>query len=416
MRRFCLSLLVISAVFSLAANAQESPSKLMRYADTWGKKVVFTYEGDLWLVAREGGTARRLTSGEGNEIFAKFSPDGNRIAFTATYDGGADIYVMNLSGGAPQRITFHPGTDMVQEWYPGGEWMLFRSIGRNYPSRDFTLWKVRADGGMPERLPIDRGGLASLSGDGKAVVYNRIAREFATWKRYMGGMAMNLWICRLEEGRFEKITSHLGNDNWPMWDGDNIYYASDMVPGDPETLGRANIFKYSLKDRSVTQITHHAEYDVKFPSRGGPGDEVIVYQNAGQLYLLDLDTNESKLIPVTIPSDQVPTRETHYPVQDYLGSFGLSATGVRMVFDSRGDLFTVPVDKGSARCLTEGTSASREKNPVWSPDGRRVAFYSDKTGEEELYLVDQKGEGDWIQLTSKGKGFRLEPVWSPDSK
>jgi len=232
MTRFRLLVLLWIGLIPLQAYAGDEGSKLMRFADTWGRQVVFTYEGDLWLVSRDGGEARRLTSHEGGESFAKFSPDGTRIAFNATYDGGRDVYVMDLRGGSPKRLTFHPAADFVQEWYPDGKSILFRSIGRTYPSRGFSLWKVPADGGMPERLPIDRGGLATLSGDGKAVAYNRIAREFATWKRYMGGMAMNIWLCWLDEGRFEQLSTHLGNDNFPMWIGDDIYYASDMDPAD----------------------------------------------------------------------------------------------------------------------------------------------------------------------------------------
>ncbi len=389
--------------------AWEETAKLMRFADVHGDRIVFTYEGDLWLASTEGGAALRLTTHEGGESFAKFSPDGRSIAFTASYDGGSDVYVMDVDGGMPRRLTYHPAADYVQEWFPDGEWILFRSRGRTYPDREYSLWKVHVNGGMPVRVPIPQGGLATVSEDGKGVAYNPISREFATWKRYQGGMAMDLWICRLEEGRFDRITNYPGNDSWPMWIGNRIFYVSDESK-------IANIFCFSLEDQGVTQVTRYDTYDVKYPSRGGPGDHAIIFQNAGELHLLDTDTGASRKVPIAIPSDRVPVRDAHIPVENHVGHFSLSPTGVRMLFDSRGDLFTVPVKKGTPRCLTEGTPGSREKNPAWSPDGRWVAFYSDRTGEEELYLVDRKGEGAWIQLTRSAKGYRLQPAWSPDSK
>ena len=414
MRRLIVCLLIVSFFYGFAdsaaraSSAPEEPAenKLMRFADVHRDKIVFTYEGDLWLVSSSGGSAQRLTNHEGGEVFAKFSPDGTKLAFTAGYDGGTDVYVMDVAGGAPRRLTFHPGAEYVQEWFPDGEWILFRARGRTYPSRDFSLWKVNVNGGMPERLPIDRGGLATISPDGSRVAYNRISREFATWKRYHGGMAMDIWICWLKEGHFEKITSYLGNDNWPMWIGGEIFFVSDESH-------TANLYKYSLGTGKISRVTEHKIYDVKYPSRG-PG--AIVYQNAGELYLYDVTLGESRKVPVHIPSDRVPVRYTAFAAGDFLGGFGLSPTGVRVLFESRGDLFTVPVEEGTFRCLTEGTSGSHEKNPAWSPDGRWVAFLSDLSGEEEVYLVDRKGTGDWTRLTFDGRGWRKQPVWSPDSK
>jgi len=310
MRRvvFRLFLFAAFAAASLSTAAAAGQSKLMRFADVHGDKIVFTYEGDLWLVSTEGGEACRITRGEGSEVFAKFSPDGTKIAFTASYDGGADVYVMDVDGGEPKRLTFHPAADFVQEWFPDGQWILFRSRGRTYPSRAYSLWKVNVNGGMPVRLPIDRGGLATISPDGSRVAYNRISREFATWKRYKGGMAMDIWICWLKEGHFEKVTSYLGNDNWPMWIGGDIYFTSDKTHS-------ANIFKYSLASGKITAVTDYKDYDVKYPSKG-PG--AIVYQYAGELYLLDAATGKSRKVPVTIPTDRTPVRRTTYKATDYM--------------------------------------------------------------------------------------------------
>jgi len=380
-------------------------SHLMRFADVHGDRVVFTYEGDLWLASTAGGDARRITSDKGEERFAKFSPDGRQIAFTAGYDGGVDVYVMDAGGGVPRRLTWHPAADLVLDWYPDGQSILFRSR-RAYPFRAEELYRVSVAGGMEERLPVDRGGLASLSPDGKSIVYNRISREFATWKRYRGGMAQDLWVGNLESCDYRKITDWPGTDNFPMWATDGIYFVSDRAHG---TL---NLFKHDLKTNQVTQLTDYRDYDVRYPSLG-PGQ--IVYQYAESLYLFDLAAAKSRKLEVNIPSDRVKMRPGYINAAAHLGSFRLSPTGKRLLLETRGEIINMPVREGEPINLTR-TSGSREKNAVWSPDGRWVCFISDRTGEEELFFVDQKGESEWRQVTQGGLGFRAQPVWSPDSK
>jgi len=379
----------------------------MRFADVHQDRIVFTYEGDLWLVPASGGRARRITNDPGEEKCAKFSPDGTMIAFTGNYDGGTDVYVMPAEGGPPKRLTFHPEADNVLDWFPDGKAVLFRSR-RNWPTRADQIYRVSIDGGLEERLPVDRAGLTAISPDGKSIAYNRISTEFRTWKRYQGGMAPAIWMGGLDKGDFQKITDWPGTNSWPMWQEGALYFTSDRQ------WGTLNIYRYDLATKQTTALTQYKDYDVKYPSIG-PG--AIVYQHGEELHVLDLASARSRKIAVDIPSDLVLMRPWYVDATKDQGSFGLSPSGARFVLEARGEILNIPVekDKGEPINLT-GTSGTREKHAAWSPDGRHIAFISDKTGEEEVYLVDQSGESDWRQLTRGNKGFRLRLVWSPDSK
>lgn len=401
-------LATVLVCFCVGALAQEGPAThLMRYADVNGDKVVFTYEGDLWLAPSSGGEARRITSDPGEERYAKFSPDGKWIAFTGNYDGGTDVYVMPSGGGVPVRLTYHPSRDLVLGWFPDGQAILFRSR-RDVGSRGEQIFKVSAKGGMEQALPVDRAGLTSLSPDGKRIAYNRISRETATWKRHEGGDAQDIWMGSLEKGDFRRITTWKGTDNYPMWDGDFIYFTSDREAG---TL---NVFKYDVRSGETKAVTRYTDYDVKYPSLG---DHKIVYQYGEELYVLDLKTEQSRKVAVSVASDRVPVRPDWLDASDVTGVFGLSPDGKKFVMESRGEILVYPADKeqGPGWNLTR-SSGSHEKDPAWSPDGKRVAFLSDRTGEEELYLADPEGLKPWKQLTSGGKGYRFRPAWSPDSK
>lgn len=395
---FC-TLLVLVVVHSAGANY------LMRFADVHEDKVVFTYEGDLWLVPTAGGQAQRLTRDAGVEEFAKFSPDGRMIAFTANYDGGTDVYVMASNGGEPRRLTYHPAADHVLDWFPDGQRILFRSR-REYPYRAEQIYSVDLGGRLPERLPVDRAGLTAVSPDGTRIAYNRISREFRTWKRYQGGMAQDIWMGSLLNKDYKRITDWPGTDSFPMWQDDAIYFISDREHG------RLNIYKYDLNSGQASAMTEYTDYDVKFPSIG-PG--MIVYQYGERLHLLSLKSGRTQELDVRIMTEQIPVREGLVEPEKYLGSFGVSPTGKRVVVESRGEILNLAAEAGEPINLSM-TSGSREKNPAWSPDGRWIAFISDRTGEEELYLVDQKAKKPWRQLTKGGQGFRLQPVWSPDSR
>jgi len=397
---------IISAVIlflTLYSAAEGGKSHLMRFADVSKDDVVFTYENDLWIVPITGGEARRITRSEGTEIYAKFSPDGSMLAFTANYDGGSDVYVMKKESGTPVRLTFHPAADLVLDWFPDGKHILFRST-REYPTRAQMLYKISIEGGVPEKLPIDRAGLASLSPDGKSIVYNRGSREFRNWKRHKGGTAQDLWMGSLKSFDYQKITEFEGTDNFPMWAKErSIYFTSDRKDG------TMNLFRRNLDDAAITQLTFYKNYDVKYPSFG---HGKIVYQCAESLFLYDIESEKASPLEVTVLTDRAAVRSEYINAANFVGGFGLSPKGERAILDIRGDIINFPVEDGVVYNLTR-SSGIREKNPAFASDGEKVVYLSDRTGEEELYIANCDG-GDVKQLTQNGKGFREKPIWSPD--
>ncbi|MCK4538288.1 MAG: PD40 domain-containing protein [Candidatus Krumholzibacteria bacterium] len=395
-------LLVAGSVFA----ADES--RLMRLPDIHGDMIVFSYAGDLWTAPASGGTATRLTTHIGGEAFAKFSPDGKTVAFSASYDGNFDVFTIPARGGVPKRLTWHPKADMVLDWHPSGKKVLFRSNkdARTNPGPRYDrLYTIDSNGGYPEVLPLFEGELTSYSPDGDKIAYNRIAREFRTWKRYRGGMEQNIWTYDFKKNKAEKLTDYEGTDAFPMWYGDVVYFISDR----DYTM---NIFCYDLHTKQVHKVTDHSEYDVKWPSLG---DDRIIYENAGYLYVLDLKTEKTTRLTINVPSEHNLKREAYINAGTLINSFDLSSTGKRAVFGARGDIFTVPAKKGEVRNLTK-TPGIRERSPAFSPDGNWVAYFSDRTGEYELYLTKPDGTGEEEQITKIGKNFPLAMLWSPDSK
>ncbi|MBN1164934.1 MAG: PD40 domain-containing protein [Candidatus Krumholzibacteriota bacterium] len=400
-----LALVIILVAGSLHA---ASESRLMRFPDIYENMIVFTHGGDLWTVPSTGGTATHLTSHISGEVFAKFSPDGKKIAFSASYDGNFDVYTISSAGGIPQRLTYHPKADVVLDWHPGGKKILFRSNKEsktNPGPRYSRLYTIDAEGGYPEALPLFEGELTSYSPDGKKIAYNRMAREFRTWKRYRGGMAQDIWLYDLEKNEVDRLTDFEGTDAFPMWHQDKIYFISDRE----HTM---NIFCFELGSRKIRRITDFNEYDVKWPSLG---KDQIVYENGGYLYVLDLNTEKSKKLEIYVPSELNQKRTRYDNVADRIGSFAISGKGKRAAFGARGDIFTVPAKKGEVRNLTR-TAGIRERSPAFSPDGKWVAYLSDKTGEYEIYLRKPDGTGDEEKLTSGVKNWPFDLRWSPDSK
>ena len=311
---------------------------------------------------------------------------------------------MDVMGGVPARVTWHPAGDTMLDWCPDGEGVVIRS-NREYPYRG-QLFKAFFDGRMPMRLPVDRGSLAAVAPDHSGLAYNRIGRQARTWKRYEGGMAQDIWVKDFASGEINKITDWDGTDNFPMWEGNTIYFTSDREDG---TL---NIYGYDTTTRQTTRLTQFSDYDVKYPSIG---DGKIVFQHGAALKVLDIATGEVNEVPINIPSDRRHVREDLVKAEGGSGSFGLSPGGERVLVETRGEILNLPADEGDAVNLTRA-SGSREKNAAWSPDGRWVSFVSDKSGEEAIYLVDQRGEGEWKKITDGFHGFMNQPVWSPDSK
>jgi tricorn protease len=381
-------------------------SYLMRFADVSDKHIVFTYENDLWLTSVDGGEAYRLTNGDGVEHFAKFSPDGAMVAFSANYDGGSDVYVMSVSGGEPQRLTYHPAGDLVLGWMPDGQSILFRSR-RNYPNRADQLYTVPVKGGFPTMLPVDRAGLASVSADGKRLAYNRNSREFRTWKRHQGGTAQDIWLGSFARKDYKRITTFAGTDNFPMWHGEFIYFTSDRNDG------TMNLFRIHSQTNKIEALTNYDDYDVKYPSMG-PGH--IVYQYGEELYLYDLAKAQSKKVSVNIVSDLTGARDRLVSAARNVRSFALSPDGEYAAIESRGEIIVFPVDKKDAVKNMSQMPGSREKDVAWSPDGKMLTFFSDKSGEDQLYLKQVNSLQPAKALTSTHKGYAMKPVWSPDSK
>jgi tricorn protease len=403
-KAFIMAITVVVFLPAIRFGSANNETRLMRYPDVHKDKIAFVYGGDLWLAPRQGGQARRLTSHPGEELFPKFSPDGQWIAFTGEYDGNADVFIIPAEGGEPRRLTYHPSNDGVLGWTPDSKKILFRSTRYSPTTRIAQLFLVPVEGGFPEMLPIHRAGLTSFSPDGKKVAYNPVSTEFRTWKRYRGGWLMNIGIFDLEKKTYEELPRLNANDMFPMWHRDAVYFASDRD-------GITNLFRYDLRTRQTRKLTDYREYDVKWPSLG---PDAIIYENGGYLYTLDPENNKTTKVSVSVAGDLIPVRPEIKGVTSLIRSYALSPTGVRAVFGARGDIFTLPVKDGSPRNLTD-TPGVHELNPTWSPDGRWIAYFSDKTGEYELYLAPQKG-GEEVRVTSDGGVYRFGPAWSPDSK
>jgi tricorn protease len=385
-----------------AWSAQSDQRPLMRFPDIHDGTIVFVYGEDIWSVPSAGGVATRLTIHDGDERFPKFSPDGKWIAFTGEYDGNSDVYVMSVNGGAITRVTYHPGYDEVVGWHPTKNKIIFSS-NRDSFSRFSRLYLISPDGSGLERLVMHEASNGSFSPDGTKIAYTRDPREFRTWKRYTGGLAQDIYVFDFTASKDAKITDYEGTDRIPMWIGDKIYFSSDR----DRVL---NIFSYDTKTGDVRQITRHKDYDVRRPSSGG--DE-IVYEVGGSIWLLDTRTGETSQVPIEILADAAETRPYLKDVKEYVTRVDCSPSGKRALLVARGDVFTVPEEHGPTRNLTQD-SGSREKDAVWSPDGTKIAYISDKSGEYEIYLADPAGEGEPERLTAHKDGYRHTLRWSPD--
>jgi tricorn protease len=413
----CLVLLVIACSAMTFSQGQQE-GRLMRFPDIYKDKVVFMYGGDLWLGSISGGAARRITSDAGRELFPKFSPDGKWIAFTGQYDGNFNVYVIPSEGGPPKQLTFYQGSaqplsdrmgihNQVVAWTPDSKRIVFlsrRDASNGWIKRQFS---VSIDGGLPQPLPMDQGGLASYSPDGSKIAYNMIFRNFRTWKRYTGGLAQSITIYDLKANTSQDIPHTDYTDTFPMWHGNTIYFSSDRGPEH-----RLNLYRYDLGSKQIEQLTHFTDWDVMWPSLG---PDAIVFENAGYLYTYDLQSKEPKKLSISLPSDRGQAMKHWDSVSRMVTDFDIAPDGKRAVFAARGEVFSVPAKEGSIRNLTR-TPGIREQKVAWSPDGRLIAYISDRTGEDEIYVMPQDGLGKEQQITSGYKGFKFQPVWSPDSK
>jgi tricorn protease len=402
--RNVLRVLLAVCLLSAAAFAAE-PGRFFTYPTIHNDTIVFTYESDLWTVSAKGGAASRLTTFPGTESFAKLSPDGKWIAFTATYDGAQAVYLMPVEGGAPVRLTYNPGGAQVIAWTPDGSEIVFRSMFENVVGRDPNLYSVKVKGGAPERLPLDRGVLISFMPDQHKFLYCRRGNEEYYWKRYKGGQYQDIWLYDAVAKTYAPVTDYVGKNSYPMWIGGQMYFVSDRANG------IANVFTQKLGTKEAAQVTKYADFDVMMPQTDGRS---IVYVQDGWLHVLDASSAKDTKISVTVPSDRWALRDRVINPRDYLHTAHPADDGKTVVLEARGDVFRVPAGTGPAENLS-GTPGTRETYPALSPDGKTVAFFSDKSGDYQLYTQPAAG-GDWTQVTTDLDRTVYRLAWSPDGK
>src|SRR5215470_5874707 len=402
-------LLMIAAVLLCFAMrsvaAEESSAPLLAHSPTLSKtQIVFAYGGYLWRVQREGGEARQLTTG-GHEGLPIFSPDGNWIAFTGEYDGNADVYVIPADGGEPRRLTWHPGPDVAEGWTPDGQKVLFRSAREAYADFD-RLYTVGMEGGWPDVLPMWRAEDAWFSPDGARIAYVPNLKWQAAWKRYHGGQTTPIYIVKLSDLALEKVPRQNSNDAQPVWFGDTVYFLSDRN-------GPVSLFAYDTKTKNVKQVIENKGLDLKSVSAG---PDALVYEQFGGIYLFDPRGGKSTKVNIHVSGDLPSTRPHFVKVGEKIQNASISPTGVRAVFEARGEILTVPAEKGDVRNLTR-TTAVAERDPAWSPDGKSIAFFSDESGDYALHVVEQSGSGKVKKINlGNPPSFFYSPTWSPDSK
>jgi len=414
---FSVTALLLPASITSAQNLPDT-TRLLRFPTTNDRKIVFCYAGELYAVGKDGGVARRLTSGPGYSSFPHFSPDGTQLAFTSQYDGNTEVYVMPGEGGVPKRLTTSAtlGRDdisdrmgpnnIVMTWENTKPLIVFRSRMKSFNDFIGQLFTAGMDAELPQQLPVPRGGFVSFSPDDSKMAFNRVFREFRTWKHYRGGMADDVWIYDLKTGATENLTNNPAQDICPMWGPDNhIYFISDRD-------SRMNLFSIDLTSKQTKQLTTFKDFDIKFPSIG---KDSIVFEQAGYIWRYDLASGQATPLPIEIKEDFAIGRSALVDASKHIESVNLAPDGERSIVVARGDLFSVPAKDGAPRNLTK-TSNVHERDAVWSPDGKWIAYNSDATGENELYVRAQDGKGEAQQITSGADTYYYQPIWSPDSK
>jgi tricorn protease len=400
-------LLLLSALFLATSASAQISAKLMRTMDVSDTQITFVYGGDIWIMPKTGGTAIQVTHSPGEESWPRFSPDGKWIAYTASYNGNQDVYVMPALGGVPTRVTYQSFADRMVDWHPDGEHILFASARESGIQRIQQFYLVPRSGGFPEKLKIPYGELASYSPDGNYLAYITKITENFPFKRYRGGLASDIIIYDLRNNTAENITRNKANDGKPAWVGDKVYFLSDQA----ENM-RLNIWVYDTKTKTSSQITDFDDFDISYMAAG---NKDIVFEAGGTLYLMDLDSRQYKPVTVHVVSDLSTEMPTTKDVSNDIRNMTASPEGKRIVFEARGELFNVPVLEGYVVNMTK-TSGAFDQSPAWSPDGKYIAYWSDRSGEYEIYLQASDGRSEPKKLTNRNKGFGYSLFWSPDSK
>ena len=400
-------LLLISGILLFHCASSQISAKLMRYMDVSDTQITFVYGGDIWIMPKTGGTAIQVTHSPGEESWPKFSPDGKLIAYTASYNGNQDVYVLPTTGGVPARVTYQSHADRLIDWHPDGERLLFasrRELGQRSSNQFFLVSK---NGGFPEKLAIPYGELASFSPDGNHLAYITKITENYPFKRYRGGLTSDILIYDMKAKTVENITNNEANDGKPAWAGDKVYFLSDQGAN-----WRLNIWAYDTKSKQVKQITKFDDFDISFLSAG---PKELVFEAGGVMYLMDLNTQQYKPVTVNVVSDlsvEIPQAKN---VSKQINNMTAAPEGKRIIFEARGELFNVPAKEGYVMNMTQSSGAF-DRDPAWSPDGKQVAFWSDRSGEYEIYLQASDGSAPAKKLTNRGKGYGYTLYWSPDGK
>ncbi len=389
-------------------SSAQTNAGLFRFPDVSKTQIVFTYANDIWVIPKEGGTAEKLSSPPGVESFPKFSPDGSSIAFTGNYDGNKDVYVIPTNGGVPMRLTSHGFPDRVVGWTPDGKRVLFASGRESGRDRFNQFYTIASSGGPSEKLPFAYAEFGSYSPDGKQMAVVFVSQAFRNWKRYRGGWKANIHIFNFSNNSSEDISANetAGNE-FPMWHDNYIYFLSDRG-----SELRMNLWRYNLGSKKYEQLTHYTNYDIHFPS-AGPDD--IVFEQGGKLYLFSFASQQAKAINVNVVTDKASLKPRTTTAEKYIQHAAISPDGNRVLLEARGDIFSLPAENGAVKNITQ-TTGTAERYPAWSPDGASIAYWSDQTGEYELWLAQPAKEGPPKKLTDYHGGFRYNLFWSPDSK
>ncbi|MBQ6298866.1 MAG: PD40 domain-containing protein [Bacteroidales bacterium] len=415
MKRILTVLAALLPLLAFAADRQEA--RLLRFPAVGGDNIVFSYAGDLYRVGIDGGTAQKLTSHVGYEVFPRISPDGRTVAFTGQYDGNTEVYTIPVTGGEPRRVTWSAlvGRDMVGErmgpnnivmcWTPDGKQIVYRSKTHTFSGLRGQLCKVDAEGGPAVEIPTTEGGFCSYSPDGRFLAMNRMFREFRTWKYYRGGQADDIWINRVGTTQIDKITDNDAQDIFPMWIGDEIYYLSDR----DRTM---NLFVFDTKTEKTRKVTDFTEYDCKFPSYS---QDYVVFENGGYIYKYDVKARKCEKVTIYLDSDNIYSRPEYKNVADKMFAFDLSPDGERVLIIARGELFSLPAHRGPVNNLTQ-TPGGHEREGRWSPDGKHIAWFSDKDGEYQVYVAPSGNPANAKAVTSFKDGYPSNLQWAPDSK
>jgi tricorn protease len=396
-------------------------ARLLRFPTVHENRVVFTYAGDLYLVDLAGGegTARKLTNHNGYEMFPRFSPDGKWLAFTAEYDGNREVYLMDAGGGVPKRLTYTASlkrddvsdrmgpNNIVMGWKHDNKHIVFRNRAKEINTLIGQLYLTTVEGDLHRQLPLPRGGFCSFSPDDTKFAYNRIFREFRTWKRYRGGQVDDIWIYDFKTKKTTNITNHPALDIMPMWLDEFIYFLSDR--GEFE---RMNLYVYHITSGETKRLTQFKEFDVKFPS---PGKDAIAFENGGYIYLYHTKTGKLQKPVIHIPDDRVHSRGGIRNVKQTITSYEPAPDGKHVLLGARGEIFTAAVKDNDIRNLTQ-TAGVHERDSRWSPDGRWIAFISDRGGENEIYIMPPDRSSKPTRVTTGAGGYLFQFKWSPDSK